>query len=71
MFTLDGVTLRALELTDIDQLYEWEDDIEINILAGWGPQRSRAAYTQRYENTHSTQPCSSCQTSRGVGLPRP
>jgi RimJ/RimL family protein N-acetyltransferase len=49
VFTLDGVTLRALELADIDQLYDWEGDIEINILAGWGPQRSRAAYTQRYE----------------------
>ncbi len=49
MFSLNGVTLRPLELDDIDTLYAWECDSELEILAGWGPKRSRAAYRQRYE----------------------
>jgi RimJ/RimL family protein N-acetyltransferase len=48
MFTLNEVTLRPLELADIDQLYVWESDSELNILSGWGPRRSRAAFHQRY-----------------------
>lgn len=49
MFTLKGVSLRPLDFEDIDTLYEWSSNIELEMLAGWGPQRSRAAYRQRYE----------------------
>jgi len=49
MFSLNGVTLRPLEFEDIDTLYNWDSDIELDMLAGWGPKRSRAAYRQRYE----------------------
>ena len=46
MFSLNGVTLRPLEFDDIDQLYDWDSDSELEMLAGWGPKRSRAAYRQ-------------------------
>ena len=49
MFSLNGVTLRPLELDDIDTLYAWECDSELEILAGWGPKRSRTAFRERYE----------------------
>ena len=50
MFTLDNVTLRPLEFDDIDTLYTWEIDREINMLAGWGPIRSRASFQGKYEH---------------------
>lgn len=49
MFSLNNVTLRPLELDDIDTLYIWECDSELEILAGWGPKRSRTAFRERYE----------------------
>jgi len=49
MFSLNGVTLRPLEFADIDTLYAWDSDTELEMLAGWGPKRSREAYRQRYE----------------------
>lgn len=49
MFTCDGVTLRPLNLDDIDLIYEWEADIELNILSGWSPKRSLAAFRHKYE----------------------
>jgi RimJ/RimL family protein N-acetyltransferase len=49
MFSLDGVTLRPLEFDDINQLYDWDSDSELEMMAGWGPKRSRAAYRHRYE----------------------
>lgn len=49
MFSLDGVTLRPLEFDDIDTLYAWDSDNELEMYAGWGRKRSRAAYRQRYE----------------------
>ena len=49
MFTLNSVTLRPLEYDDIDTLYAWNTNIELEMLAGWGPKRSRTAYRQRYE----------------------
>ncbi len=50
MFTLDSVTLRPLEFDDIDTLYTWEIDREINMSAGWGPVRSRASFQGKYEH---------------------
>lgn len=49
MFSLNGVTLRPLELDDIDTLYSWACDSELEILAGWGPRESRSAFRERYE----------------------
>jgi hypothetical protein len=37
MFCLKGVTLRPLELDDIDLLYTWDSDSELEMLSGWGP----------------------------------
>ena len=50
MFTLGSVTLRPLEFDDIDTLYTWETDREINMLAGWSPVRSRTAFRDKYEH---------------------
>ena len=36
MFTLNEVTLRSLEYDDIDTLYVWNLDIQLEMLAGWG-----------------------------------
>ena len=36
MFTLNEVTLRSLEYDDIDTLYAWNLDIQLEMLAGWG-----------------------------------
>ncbi len=49
MFTLEHVTLRPLEMDDIDTLYTWESDVEINMQAGWAPVRSQAAFRNKYE----------------------
>lgn len=49
MFSLDHVTLRPLEPDDIDLLYRWDLDIELNILKGWTPRRSLHAFRQVYE----------------------
>ena len=49
MFTLNGVTLRPLEFDDIETLYNWSVTLELEMLTGWGPRRSRAAYRQRFE----------------------
>lgn len=49
MFSLNGVTLRPLECDDIDTLYAWNADSELEMYGGWGPKRSRAAFRHRYE----------------------
>lgn len=49
MFTIDDVTLRPLEVDDIDMLYLWDSDSMLEILAGWGPKRSPSAFRQRHE----------------------
>ncbi len=49
MFTINNVTLRYLELDDIDTLYGWETDIELAIWSGWTPPLSRAAFRHKYE----------------------
>jgi RimJ/RimL family protein N-acetyltransferase len=50
LFSLNGVTLRPLEFDDIDTLYDWEANNELNILAGWTPKRSRSAFRNRHEH---------------------
>lgn len=47
MFSLDGITLRPLEFDDIDTLYVWDCDIELEIQSGWGPKRSRASFRHK------------------------
>ena len=37
MFTLNKVTLRPLELDDMESVYTWMSDIEFNLLGGWTP----------------------------------
>jgi hypothetical protein len=49
MFTLNNVTLRYLELDDIDTLYSCETDIELSSWSGWTPPLSRAAFRHKYE----------------------
>ncbi|GCE15209.1 GNAT family N-acetyltransferase [Tengunoibacter tsumagoiensis] len=49
MFSLNTVTLRPLEFEDIPLLYTWDLDHELNMLSGWSPRRSRAAFQQIYE----------------------
>ena len=49
MFTCDSVTLRPLNVDDIDLIYEWEANIELNVLSGWSPKRSLAAFKHKYE----------------------
>lgn len=49
MFTLDTVTLRPLEMDDIDALYTWECDIELALWSGWTPVVSSTAFRQKYE----------------------
>ncbi|HVB24868.1 MAG TPA: GNAT family protein [Ktedonobacteraceae bacterium] len=49
MFSLNGVTLRPLELDDIDLMYQWEANIELDILSGWTPKRSLATFRQKFE----------------------
>ncbi len=49
MFTLDAVTLRPLETSDIETLYAWDGDIEVSMLGGWVRQQSRAAVARLWE----------------------
>ena len=49
MFTYQEVTLRPLEMEDIDTFYKWDADIELNILSGWTPRRSKVRAQQFYE----------------------
>lgn len=49
MFTRDGVTLRPLELADIDTLYGWEMDHTLSFYAGWVSERTRSAFQQHWE----------------------
>jgi RimJ/RimL family protein N-acetyltransferase len=50
MFTRDGVTLRPLEPEDIELMYPWHLDYELDILSSWGPRRSYALFQKRWES---------------------
>lgn len=49
MFTLNTTTIRPLETSDLDTMYDWEQDIELSILAGWTPLLARTAFKQKFE----------------------
>lgn len=49
MFSLGNVTLRPLETSDIETIYDWDGDIETSILGGWVRQQSRAAVARVWE----------------------
>lgn len=48
MFTCENVTLRPMELDDIEQFYTWEYDIELSLNSGWVPVVSHEAFRERY-----------------------
>ncbi len=49
MFQRNGVSIRPMELDDIDRLYDWHRDLEIESGAGWSAWMSRARFVHRYE----------------------
>lgn len=49
MFALDTVSLRPLDTDDLDTLYDWEQNIEFSLLAGWTPLLARTAFKQKFE----------------------
>src|SRR5437773_6872914 len=49
MLTLNNITVRPLEMADLDTLYNWEQDIELNILAGYLPLLARTAFRRKFE----------------------
>lgn len=49
MFTFEGVTLRPLEPTDIETMYPWHLDYELDIYSSWGRTCSRAFFQKRWE----------------------
>lgn len=49
MFGRHGVTIRPIELDDLDKLFEWHQDPEIDAWGGWDPRMSRARFFHRYE----------------------
>lgn len=48
MFTFNDVRLRPIEPGDIERMYAWHLDAELEILSSWGPRRSRAAFEKRW-----------------------
>ncbi|MDJ0841409.1 MAG: GNAT family protein [Acidobacteriota bacterium] len=48
MFTLNEITLRPVDLPDLDQFYLWHLDTDLEILSGWGPRRARHTYEVRF-----------------------
>ncbi len=54
MFSLDDVTLRPLEPSDVAQTYAWHCDLEIEMASGWGPRQSLASFTRRFEEAVSS-----------------
>ena len=49
MFSLEGVTLRPMDITDLDRTYAWHCDLEIEIASGWGRRQSRTTFQRRFE----------------------
>ena len=59
MFTRNGVTLRPLELSDIETMYPWHLDYELDLLSSWAPRRSYAQFEKRWES-RITEPDDDC-----------
>jgi RimJ/RimL family protein N-acetyltransferase len=49
MFTINQVTLRALDRQDLNALYEWMSDPMLSMLAGWPALRTQSAFLHKYE----------------------
>ena len=43
-----SVSLRPLEPDDLETLFEWHRDVDIDAWSGWTPRYSRARFEQRY-----------------------
>ncbi|WP_199616268.1 GNAT family N-acetyltransferase [Paenibacillus alkalitolerans] len=49
MFTIDGVTLRPIESDEIDTMYDWHLDFDIDMYSSWGKKRSREHFKERLQ----------------------
>ncbi len=49
MFKGEKVTLRPLDLRDVDDMMRWALDVELSILSGWSGLRSMARMRDRFE----------------------
>jgi RimJ/RimL family protein N-acetyltransferase len=49
VFSNDGVTLRPLDLGDLEITYAWHNDVGIEIASGWGRRQSLTTFRQRFE----------------------
>lgn len=49
MFSIDGVTLRPLDLADVELAYGWHVDLGIEIASGWGRRQALTTFRQRFE----------------------
>jgi RimJ/RimL family protein N-acetyltransferase len=49
MFSIEKVSLRPLETSDIATLYVWDSDIELSVLGGWVRQQSHSAFVRLWE----------------------
>lgn len=58
MWTVDGVTLRPFELDDIDTVYEWYADGELDIYSSWGRVVSKTAFHDWMEQSIIRKPSS-------------
>ncbi|MEW6734911.1 MAG: GNAT family protein [Acidobacteriota bacterium] len=48
MFLLNNILLRPVDLSDGDQMYQWHQDIELEIYSSWGPRQSRTTYDTKF-----------------------
>jgi RimJ/RimL family protein N-acetyltransferase len=49
VFSLDGVTLRPLDIQDLEITYAWHADLGIEIASGWARRQSLTTFRQRFE----------------------
>jgi RimJ/RimL family protein N-acetyltransferase len=49
MFSLEGVTLRPLDIDDLELTYAWHADLGIEIASGWGRRQALSTFRQRFE----------------------
>ncbi len=48
MFSVGSVAIRPLESADLEPLFQWSLDDEIEVLSGWGRRLSREAFDQKW-----------------------
>jgi RimJ/RimL family protein N-acetyltransferase len=56
MFIIEPVSLRPLELTDLDTLYAWDTDISLSYYSGWISRLSHSALNAQWERRISEPP---------------